>query len=67
MYLVQEILCLKKLKNILQYDYIFYILLIISLLFSFLILNIDVKSNYNEKTNKEIGYITDYKIKKDKI
>ena len=58
---------MKKLKNILQYDYIFYILLIISLLFSFLILNIDVKSNYNEKTNKEIGYITDYKIKKDKI
>ena len=68
MYLVLEKPYLKKLKNILQCNYIFYILLILSVLYVFINISyIDSKSKYTGKETKIYGYITDYKIDGDKL
>ena len=58
---------MKKLKNILQYNYIYYALLIISLLITLIVINVPSKSIYTEDTTKVSGIITEYKIKDDKI
>ncbi len=59
---------MKKLKNILQCNYIFYILLILSVLYVFINISyIDSKSKYTGKETKIYGYITDYKIDGDKL
>ena len=58
---------MKKLKNLLQCNYIFYILLILSLLFAVIKLNEKVNYNYNEKSKYVIGYIKDYKLENKKI
>ena len=58
---------LKKLKSILQYDYIFYILLIISIIYTLICIKTDYKSIYNENYENEYGYVLDYKITDDKI
>ena len=58
---------MKKLKNILQCDYVVYILLIISLIFTFFRLNINISYNYYTQTKNVIGYVRDYKVKEDKI
>ena len=58
---------MKKLKSLLQCNYIFFILVILSLLFVFLSINIEPKSVYNENTKNVIGFIKDYKIKDNKL
>ena len=64
--MVLEIVCLKKLKTILQCNYFFYIFLIFSLLFTFVYINNDYKSYYNEEYKEVIGIVKDYKIKDNK-
>ena len=58
---------LKKLKIILQYNYIYYFLLILSILYVILMININHKSIYSESTKEVSGIITDYKVIDDKI
>ena len=59
---------MKVLKNILQYNYIFYTLLIISIIYTFININfISTKSKYNGNEKEIYGYITDYKIDGDKL
>jgi len=58
---------LKKLKNILQCNYIFYILLVLSLIYSFIFINfIIVKSEYKDSDKNLYGTVIDYKKSKDK-
>ena len=58
---------MKKLKNILQCNYIFYILLVISLIYSFIFINFHVvKSNYKDSDKKLYGIVMDYKKSDDK-
>ena len=54
---------MKKLKNILQYDNLFYLLLFISLIIMVVKINIIPKSIYNEENDYVEGYVTDYKLK----
>ena len=58
---------MKKLKNILQYNYVYYILLIISVIITIITINTTPKSIYNEKTTKVSGIVIEYKITDDKI
>ncbi len=59
---------MKKLKNLLQYDILFYSLLLLSLLYLFININcITIKSNYNNSSKEFYGYITDYKIDDNKL
>ena len=59
---------MKKLKNILQCNYAFYILLVISLIYSFVFINfIIVKSNYKDNDKKLYGIVIDYKKSNDKV
>ena len=58
---------MKKLKNILQCNYIFYILLVLSLIYSFIFINfIIVKSEYKDSDKNLYGTVIDYKKSKDK-
>lgn len=58
---------MKKLKNILQCNYIFYILLVLSLIYSFIFINfIIVKSEYKDTDKNLYGTVIDYKKSKDK-
>ena len=58
---------MKKLKNILQCNYIFYILLVLSLIDSFIFINfIIVKSEYKDSDKNLYGTVIDYKKSKDK-
>lgn len=58
---------MKKLKNILQCNYIFYILLVLSLIYSFIFINfIIVKSEYKDGDKNLYGTVIDYKKSKDK-
>ena len=58
---------MKKLKNILQCNYIFYILLVLSLIYSFIFINfIIVKSEYKDSDKNLYGTVMDYKKSKDK-
>lgn len=58
---------MKKLKNILQCNYIFYILLVLSLIYSFIFINfIIVKSEYKDSDKNLYGIVIDYKKSKDK-
>ena len=58
---------MKKLKNILQCNYIFYILLVLSLIYSFIFINfIIVKSEYKDSDKNLYGAVIDYKKSKDK-
>mgnify|MGYP004477208167 CR=1 FL=1 len=58
---------MKKLKNILQCNYIFYILLVLSLIYSFIFINfIILKSEYKDSDKNLYGIVIDYKKSKDK-
>ena len=58
---------MKKLKNILQCNYIFYILLVLNLIYSFIFINfIIVKSEYKDSDKNLYGTVIDYKKSKDK-
>ena len=58
---------MKKLKSILQCNYIFYILLVLSLIYSFIFINfIIVKSEYKDGDKNLYGTVIDYKKSKDK-
>ena len=58
---------MKKLKNILQCNYIFHILLVLSLIYSFIFINfIIVKSEYKDGDKNLYGTVIDYKKSKDK-
>ena len=58
---------MKKLKSILQCNYIFYILLVLSLIDSFIFINfIIVKSEYKDSDKNLYGTVMDYKKSKDK-
>jgi len=58
---------LKKLKNILQCNYIFYVLLVLSLIYSFIFINfIIIKSEYKDSDKNLYGTVMDYKKSKDK-
>lgn len=58
---------MKKLKNILQCNYIFYILLVLSLIYSFIFINfIILKSEYKDSDKNLYGTVIDYKKSKDK-
>ena len=58
---------MKKLKNILQCNYIFHILLVLSLIYSFIFINfIIVKSEYKDSDKNLYGTVIDYKKSKDK-
>lgn len=58
---------MKKLKSILQCNYIFYILLVLSLIYSFIFINfIIVKSEYKDSDKNLYGTVIDYKKSKDK-
>ncbi|MBO5183758.1 MAG: DNA internalization-related competence protein ComEC/Rec2 [Bacilli bacterium] len=58
---------MKKLKNILQCNYIFYILLVLSLIYLFIFINfIIVKSEYKDSDKNLYGTVIDYKKSKDK-
>ena len=58
---------MKKLKSILQCNYIFYILLVLSLIYSFIFINfIIVKSEYKDSDKNLYGTVMDYKKSKDK-
>ena len=58
---------MKKLKNILQCNYTFYILLVLSLIYSFIFINfIIVKSEYKDSDKNLYGTVIDYKKSKDK-
>lgn len=58
---------MKKLKNILQCNYIFYILLVLSLIYSFIFINfIIIKSEYKDSDKNLYGTVMDYKKSKDK-
>jgi len=58
---------LKKLKNILQCNYIFYVLLVLSLISSFIFINfIIIKSEYKDSDKNLYGTVMDYKKSKDK-
>ena len=58
---------MKKLKNILQCNYIFHILLVLSLIYSFIFINfIIVKSEYKDSDKNLYGIVIDYKKSKDK-
>lgn len=58
---------MKKLKNILQCNYIFYVLLVLSLIYSFIFINfIIVKSEYKDSDKNLYGTVMDYKKSKDK-
>ena len=58
---------MKKLKNILQCNYIFYILLVLSLIYSFIFINfIIIKSEYKDSDKNLSGTVIDYKKSKDK-
>ena len=58
---------MKKLKNILQCNYIFYILLVLSLIYSFVFINfIILKSEYKYSDKNLYGTVIDYKKSKDK-
>ena len=58
---------MKKLKNILQCNYIFYILLVLSLIYSFIFINfIILKSEYKDSDKNLYGTVMDYKKSKDK-
>ena len=58
---------MKKLKGILQHNYIFYILLIFVIINTIICINVNPKSIYNENINQVYGYVLDYKIKDDKL
>ena len=58
---------MKKLKNILQYNYVYYILFIISIVITIIGINTEPKSIYNENTKSVRGVVTEYKITDDKI
>ena len=61
-------LYLKKLKIVLQYNYIYYLILFFSLLYVFLYISfIKPNSIYLVNTNKVTGYIIDKKINDEKI
>lgn len=58
---------MKKLKSILQCNYIFYILLVLSLIYSFIFINfIIVKSEYKDSDKNLYGTVIYYKKSKDK-
>ena len=58
---------MKKLKNILQCNYIFYVLLVLSLIYSFIFINfIIIKSEYKDIDKNLYGTVMDYKKSKDK-
>ena len=58
---------MKKLKNILRCNYIFYILLVLSLIYSFIFINfIIIKSEYKDSDKNLYGTVMDYKKSKDK-
>ena len=58
---------MKKLKSILQCNYIFYILLVLNLIYSFIFINfIIVKSEYKDSDKNLYGTVIDYKKSKDK-
>lgn len=58
---------MKKLKNILQCNYTFYILLVLSLIYSLIFINfIIVKSEYKDSDKNLYGTVIDYKKSKDK-
>ena len=58
---------MKKLKSILQCNYIFYILLVLSLIYSFIFINfIILKSEYKDSDKNLYGIVIDYKKSKDK-
>lgn len=58
---------MKKLKNILQCNYIFYILLVLSLIYAFIFINfIILKSEYKDSDKNLYGTVIDYKKSKDK-
>ena len=58
---------MKKLKNILQCNYIFYVLLVLSLIYSFVFINfIIIKSEYKDSDKNLYGTVIDYKKSKDK-
>ena len=58
---------MKKLKSILQCNYIFYILLVLSLIYSFIFINfIILKSEYKDSDKNLYGTVIDYKKSKDK-
>lgn len=58
---------MKKLKNILQCNYIFYVLLVLSLISSFIFINfIIIKSEYKDSDKNLYGTVMDYKKSKDK-
>lgn len=58
---------MKKLKNILQCNYIFYILLVLSLIYSFVFINfVILKSEYKDSDKNLSGTVIDYKKSKDK-
>lgn len=58
---------MKKLKNILQCNYIFYVLLVLSLIYSFIFINfIIIKSEYKDSDKNLYGTVMDYKKSKDK-
>ena len=57
---------LKKLKIILQYNHLYYLLLILSILISAYILNLEPSSIYNNNSKYVCGYVTDLKKEEDK-
>ena len=58
---------MKKLKNILQCNYIFYVLLVLSLISSFIFINfIIIKSEYKDSDKNLYGTVMNYKKSKDK-
>ena len=58
---------MKKLKSILQCNYIFYILLVLSLIYSFVFINfVILKSEYKDSDKNLSGTVIDYKKSKDK-
>ena len=58
---------MKKLRNILQCDIYYYLLLIISIISTLLIVNIKPTSVYNDNTKEVYGYVKDYIVKDEKL
>ena len=58
---------MKKLKTILQCNNIYYILLFFSIIYTFIFITRPINSIYSDKSSKVYGYVTEYKIKDNKI
>ena len=58
---------LKKLKTLLQSNYIYYFLLLFSIIMTLIVINSNINSVYDENVNTIEGYVKDYKISSDKL